>query len=106
MLTEKINQVENENRRLLIRGSVSFTELTPRHPRLKEMFQELHLSSHVNQNLTTGYSSSHQILTSKDKPKPIIGPHGNADYVSSVTYIDAMFKELRNRKCKIKDLKK
>jgi len=37
-LSSKNLELESENYRLLIRGSVAFDDLTPRHKRIKELF--------------------------------------------------------------------
>jgi hypothetical protein len=37
-LSQKINILEADNRRLSLRGSATFQELTPRHINVKELF--------------------------------------------------------------------
>eukprot|EP00347_Sterkiella_histriomuscorum_P013832 403363192 len=39
-MKDQIYRLEEENRKLTIRGSVTFTELTPRHTRIKDLFLE------------------------------------------------------------------
>lgn len=81
-LATKNTELESENYRLLVRGSVAFEELTPRHKGVKELFSRYKIK----------------------EPKPLgdMAP----TYISTVQYFEKLFAELSDRKKAIKDLKK
>lgn len=79
--TERIQFLENENRRLSVRGAFSYHELTPRHSSLKDKFSQFKLK----------------------EPQAVNDEKGQK-YISSVAYIDELFSELLTRKKRIKQL--
>ena len=80
---ENIENLEAENRKLLLRGSVAFTELTPRHSKIRDLFH-------------------------KNRVKE---PAGVSNYdkkicISTISCIDKLFAEIADQKEKVRGLKK
>eukprot|EP00347_Sterkiella_histriomuscorum_P023018 403336269 len=86
-MKDQIYRLEEENRKLTIRGSVTFTELTPRHTRIKDLFLEHKIKEPNVQKINREKVKLHT-------------------YVSTVQYIDKLFQDIVTKKSKIKELKK
>ncbi|CDW89988.1 UNKNOWN [Stylonychia lemnae] len=85
-LTQYSNNLEDENSKLLIRGSISFSELTPRFSKMKELFKEHKIKEPTAKMCRDG--SKH--------PR----------HVSSAQYVECLFQELDEKRAKVRELKK